>query len=166
MAQLPNKGELKKIAKELGYTLETKTGGRHASKFVNYETGHKVPVPAHGGKDIKKGTLVAILKAIGYNEVRDNVAVHLDLKVKNVLITADHIAKAKGDGFDIRAGQDKLKQNKDWQKVRILQKSWKKEVRKALRNNTDIPSTWKDYKEKHWNELPKKQYKHHSAFNN
>ena len=164
MAQLPNKGELTKIAKELGYTLDTKTGGRHASKLVNHKTGHKVPVPAHGGKDIKRGTLAAILKAIGYNEVRENVAVHLDLKVKNVLITAAHIAQAKSDGVDIHAGKSKIKENKDWQKVRILQKGWKKEVRKALRNNTEIPSSWKDYKEKHWNEDQKKPYKHHTSF--
>ena len=159
MTALPNKGELTKIAKELGYSIEC-TGGRHATKLV-HESGHKIPVPTHGSKDIAKGTMKSILKQMGYCEVAKSVAVHLDLNPNKILITSSHIAQAKKQGLDIanpnaQKGQ-RRKRNKDWRKVRAIFKMWKKHVKNALKANADYQSGDK-FKANNWHAK-----KHHTA---
>lgn len=80
--------ELKKQASKYGYALDTAAGGRHASKFVNEKTGHKVPVPQHGGgKEVKDGTAKAILKQMGYKPPKKDAVVTMK--------SAEELATAK-----------------------------------------------------------------------
>ena len=54
--------EVKKLLKQAGWTFES--GGKH-QKGVSPDGKTKVPIPEHGGKDIKIGTLKAIEKQTG-----------------------------------------------------------------------------------------------------
>jgi len=55
--------EVKKLLKQAGWTFES--GGEHQTKAVSPDGKIKVPIPEHGGRDIKTGTLKAIEKQTG-----------------------------------------------------------------------------------------------------
>jgi predicted RNA binding protein YcfA (HicA-like mRNA interferase family) len=55
--------EVKKILKQAGWTFVT--GGEHQTKAVSPNGKIKVPIPEHGSKDIKLGTLKAIENLTG-----------------------------------------------------------------------------------------------------
>jgi predicted RNA binding protein YcfA (HicA-like mRNA interferase family) len=55
--------EVKKILKQAGWTFIT--GGEHQTKAVSPDGTVKVPIPEHGARDIKTGTLKAIEKMTG-----------------------------------------------------------------------------------------------------
>ena len=44
-----------------GYRYDHSTGSHHI--WINDATGHSVPVPFHGSKPLKQGTLIAIFNA-------------------------------------------------------------------------------------------------------
>jgi predicted RNA binding protein YcfA (HicA-like mRNA interferase family) len=46
-----------------GYTFDHARGSHRI--WINEATGHSVPVPAHGNKPLKQGTLIAIFNACG-----------------------------------------------------------------------------------------------------
>lgn len=52
---------------ELNGFLFLRAKGSHQI-FYNAETGKTVVVPVHGGKDMKKGTFIAILKQAGIDK--------------------------------------------------------------------------------------------------
>jgi len=52
-----------KLLVQNGFVLQ-RTKGSH-QLFYNATTGKTVVVPVHGGKDMKKGTFLAILKQAG-----------------------------------------------------------------------------------------------------
>ncbi|MBL1146485.1 MAG: type II toxin-antitoxin system HicA family toxin [Proteobacteria bacterium] len=84
--------KLKDEAKKFGYSLDSSAGGRHSSKFVNEQTGHKVPVPQHGGgKEIKDGTAKAILKQMGYTPPKKDAVI--TVKSAEELATAKAVKK-------------------------------------------------------------------------
>jgi predicted RNA binding protein YcfA (HicA-like mRNA interferase family) len=53
-----------KRLKKLGFTFYRQGKGSH-ELWVRSEDGKVVPIPKHKGKDIKKGTLGAIIREIG-----------------------------------------------------------------------------------------------------
>lgn len=55
--------ELIKTLKKLGF-VERRTTGSHVI-MKNSETNKIIPIPMHGSKDIKRGTLFAIIKQTG-----------------------------------------------------------------------------------------------------
>lgn len=57
--------EVKKLLADAGWTFET--GGKHQTKDVSPDGKTKVPIPEHGSKDIKIGTLKKIEKETGIN---------------------------------------------------------------------------------------------------
>ena len=59
--------EVKKLLKQAGWTFEI--GGKH-QKAVSPDGKTKVPIPEHGGKDIKIGTLKAMEKQTGIKLIR------------------------------------------------------------------------------------------------
>lgn len=65
-----NYQQLTKKLKKMGFRLYRQGKGSH-TLWVNENTGVFVPVPNHGGKDIRRGTLRAILKQIGLKSIDD-----------------------------------------------------------------------------------------------
>ena len=55
--------EVKKILKAAGWSFES--GGEHQTKAVSPDGKIRIPIPEHGGKDIKIGTLKAIERQTG-----------------------------------------------------------------------------------------------------
>jgi predicted RNA binding protein YcfA (HicA-like mRNA interferase family) len=55
--------EVKKILKAAGWTFAS--GGAHQTKAVSPDGKIRIPIPEHGGKDIKLGTLKAIERQTG-----------------------------------------------------------------------------------------------------
>ena len=55
--------EVKQLLKEAGWTFMS--GGEHQTKAVSPDGKRKVPIPEHGSKDLKIGTLKAIEKQTG-----------------------------------------------------------------------------------------------------
>ena len=55
--------EVKKILKAAGWTF--KSGGTHQIMAVSPDGCIRIPIPEHGGKDIKLGTLKAIERQTG-----------------------------------------------------------------------------------------------------
>ena len=55
--------EIKKILGKAGWTFIK--GGEHQTKAVSPDGKTKVPIPEHGSKDLKIGTLKAIEKQTG-----------------------------------------------------------------------------------------------------
>ncbi len=55
--------EVKKILREHSWTFES--GGGHQTKAVSPDGTVRIPIPEHGNKDIKLGTLKAIEKQTG-----------------------------------------------------------------------------------------------------
>lgn len=55
--------EVKKILKDAGWSFVS--GGEHQTKAVSPDGKIRVPIPEHGGKDIKIGTLKAIERQTG-----------------------------------------------------------------------------------------------------
>lgn len=94
--------ELKKQASKFGYTLDNAAGGRHSTKFINEQTGHKVPVPQHGGgKEIKQGTAKAILKQMGYKPPQ-----------KDAVVTM----KSAAELATTKAFKNSIKEQRQWKK--------------------------------------------------
>lgn len=101
--------KLKEEAKKFGYSFDSGTGGRHPSKFVNEKTGHKVPVPQHGGGvEINNNTAATILKQMGYTPPKKDAAVTVK--------SAEELATAK-------AVRDKV----------VAQRKWKKQMQQHRR---------------------------------
>ena len=55
--------EVRKILKDAGGTFES--GGKHQIKAVSPDGKIRVPIPEHGNRDIKLGTLKAIERDTG-----------------------------------------------------------------------------------------------------
>ena len=53
-----------RILKENGWELDRIKGSHH----IFIKENESIPVPIHGNKDLKKGTFLAILKAIGVDK--------------------------------------------------------------------------------------------------
>lgn len=66
--------QLIKILQDKGFEERRVTGSHHI--FRNPATGQIVPVPIHGNKDIKKGTLRSILKMAGisFQELQNHIS--------------------------------------------------------------------------------------------
>ncbi len=55
-----------RILEQHGFVFQRAKGSHQL--FYNDKTGKTVIVPVHGGKDLKKGTFLAILKQAGVNK--------------------------------------------------------------------------------------------------
>ena len=55
-----------KMLEENGFVFKRSRGSHHL--YYNPDTNTTVIVPVHGGKDMKKGTLLAILKQAGIDK--------------------------------------------------------------------------------------------------
>jgi predicted RNA binding protein YcfA (HicA-like mRNA interferase family) len=55
--------EVVKALKKVGF-IERRSTGKHCV-LKNPETGKIIPIPLHGSKDIKRGTLFSIIKHAG-----------------------------------------------------------------------------------------------------
>jgi predicted RNA binding protein YcfA (HicA-like mRNA interferase family) len=55
-----------KILEEQGYVFKRAKGSHQL--FFNVSTNKTIIVPVHGGKDLKKGTFLAILKQAGIDK--------------------------------------------------------------------------------------------------
>ena len=64
-----NKKEIVKILKKAGW-IETDLGNGSHIVFIHPETGGRTVVPNNKGKDIPKGTLAAIRRQTGINDIR------------------------------------------------------------------------------------------------
>ncbi|TNE27369.1 MAG: hypothetical protein EP349_09195 [Alphaproteobacteria bacterium] len=95
--------KLKEEAKKFGYSFDSNAGGRHASKFVNEKTGHKIPVPSHGD-EIKDPTAVSILKKMGYKPPSKPVPVKV--------ASAEELTTAKAVRDKVLAERNRKKQLK------------------------------------------------------
>ena len=51
-----------------GYVYDHTTGSHRI--WINSATGHSVPIPAHGNRPMKQGTLIAIFNACGMKKPR------------------------------------------------------------------------------------------------
>lgn len=55
-----------KILEQNGFIFKRSRGSHHL--YYNPQTNKTVIVPVHGGKDMKKGTFLAVLKQAGINK--------------------------------------------------------------------------------------------------
>jgi predicted RNA binding protein YcfA (HicA-like mRNA interferase family) len=67
MAKLPslNGGEVCRVLEKEGFVLRRQTGSHRIYQKETPEGAVTIPVPVHGAKPLKKGTLHAILKKAG-----------------------------------------------------------------------------------------------------
>lgn len=55
--------EVIRVLKSLGFEERRVTGSHHI--YRHKETGQIIPVPVHGNRDLKKGTLISIIRSSG-----------------------------------------------------------------------------------------------------
>ncbi len=65
-----NYQQLTRKLRKIGFRLYRQGKGSH-TLWVNDATGAFVPVPNHGGKDVRKGTLRNIVKQVGLKTIRE-----------------------------------------------------------------------------------------------
>ena len=65
-----NYTKLTRKLKKLGFQFSRQGKGSHVL-WVNEGTNVAIPIPNHGGKDIRKGTLQEIIKQVGLKNMKE-----------------------------------------------------------------------------------------------